>query len=164
MTTKERTATPWGYSSVPDAERWERADSREDAVNQGMNEFGEDATFWITEGAYSSGASFLPSAQSIVDTMCDCAMDNGAPGDGEYPDVGAEGMAELEDAMRALAAWAEKWAQPRWWTAVGEPIEIKPELVAAFAKATADWEASPDSSTRGALNQADVDLHGLPNR
>ena len=126
MTTKVRPFTPRGYSSVPDPERWDHGGTREEAIAEGRQHFGDAATFWIMQGVYSSPTSFLPSATSIVDTMCDCAMDNGAPDDGEYPDVGPEGMAELETAMGALKAWAEKWTQPKWWTAHGEPIEIKP--------------------------------------
>jgi hypothetical protein len=116
----------WGHSEHEKAERWSGAfESREEAIEDGRRHYrhGPAAPFWIQAGATPDAASFVPSADEIVEQMGNAAADNAGEVAAEYPDVSAEAREELD---AYLATWATKHAAPRFWIAVGAPEKIEP--------------------------------------
>lgn len=113
----------WGHCRHEHSERYDGAyETRDEAIAEGRAQHGDDAAFWILEGARPDAASFMPDADDIIERMHESASEHGEAAE-EYPDVSDEAKAEL-DAI--LTAWARKHAEPRFWIGTGEPEKIEP--------------------------------------
>ncbi len=118
--------TVWGYADSEHAERYDGAcDSREEAITEGRETYGEYVPIWIQGGYRPDPADMMPDAEHISDWVGEKAYDNwgGEEIVGNWPKATKESRAEL-DAL--LSTWARKHIPPTFWIGVGHAERIDP--------------------------------------
>lgn len=112
----------WGHADCEDAERWDGAfATREEAIEDGIDTYNGES-FWIVVGTYPDPASFVPSAERIIDEMVDNACSNVGEVADDY-----SGSNEAEETLDAfLEAWARKHMPCEFYLADGAKERIDP--------------------------------------
>lgn len=123
---KETPKKVWGYASYPDEPFSGAYDTREEAVEDGKDEFETESghdSFYVIDGAMADVAAYLPDVEWIIEKLGENAYEEAGEIAEGYPEVSEEGKLALEE---LLLAWANKYAKPEFWIASGR-AELIPE-------------------------------------
>jgi hypothetical protein len=116
----------WGYGDGDYAETWHGMEgSRDEAIAEGANYYGEGVAFWIVRGRLCHPAEFLPDADDMLETAAERACDNVGDAAEDWPPTPSkDALAELN---MFIVAWAEKHCPCRFWMQEGTPEHIEPK-------------------------------------
>lgn len=118
-------ADRWGYALTEDAEFWQGAGSRAEAIDAARAEAGPGKDVWIQKGQRVDPADLLPTCDQFIEIMDQQAADNGCPDEVDDPFELAAGAKEALET--ALAAWAKEYVTANWWDPDGKPERVPAE-------------------------------------
>lgn len=115
----------WCWASAPDAEHWHggfatKEDAARDAAEDAAGDHPGDKVF-VQRGVLCTPWEFVPQGWQVLSDIHEAATDECGDSAEDYPDVGPEGQAALD---RALRLWAEKHVTAHLYRTAGEVEEV----------------------------------------